>query len=51
MSGATKQAWALAPQALKLPVCELAYSVMSSIICIICSAARWLIRIQPDAQK
>jgi hypothetical protein len=51
VSGATKQAWALAPQALELSVYELAYSVMASVICIICSAALWLIRIQPDAQK
>ena len=36
VSGATKQAWALAPQALKLPVCELAYLVVrASIFCII----------------
>jgi hypothetical protein len=34
---ATKEAWALAPQALWLLVCEWAYLDVASIICILCS--------------
>jgi hypothetical protein len=33
---ATKEAWAFAPQALWLLVCELAYSVMALPVCISC---------------